>query len=394
MQRLGVLGGTFDPIHEGHLALAREALAHGELDGVVFLPMGRPAHREAYASAEDRLALCTLSLENQQGMLLSKAGMRPGVRFTADTLPLLRKEFPGASFTLLIGADKLPSLPYWHEADKLFSQCDLLCFPRSGVFPEETLERVRASGAKIRMLSAFQTPYSASMIRCQIAQYQDPPGLSQKALCYIAEKGLYQRDDLPKLKTMMSAHRFQHTLGVRKEAVRLAAIHGLPILRCALAALLHDCAKGMSLKDMNRVAREQHLELDESTLSSAALLHAPVGAYLAKTVFGVQDEEVLNAIRSHTVGRPGMTKMEMCIFVADATEEGREDYKGLKELRALSRLSLPCAVLQSFQLTQEYLNETHRPFDPVSLKSMAYIQSILTEEEKLLLINQLNNPLF
>ena len=240
MQKMGVLGGTFDPIHEGHVALAKEALQHGGLDGVIFLPMAHPAHREADASAEDRQNMCALAVEGQACFFLSKAGSRAGVAYTADTLVPLKKEFPHTSFTIILGADKLPSLPYWREKDKLFSQCDFLIFPRSGVDLEETLEKAKQAGAKIKMLPSFQTPYSATMIRTQTAHYLDAPGLDQKVLCYMAERGLYQQDFTPRLKTMMSPKRFQHTLGVRREAVRLAALHGLPIQRCALAALLHD----------------------------------------------------------------------------------------------------------------------------------------------------------
>ena len=117
-------------------------------------------------------------------------------------------------------------------------------------------------------------------------------------------------------------------------------------------------------------------------LASGALLHAPVGAYLAAKEFRIRDEEILNAIRSHTVGRVGMSRLEMCVFVADATEENREDYKGLSELRRLSELSLPVAVYRSFQLTQEYLKETNRAFDPSSLKTMAYVKGLMTPAEK------------
>ena len=116
MQKLGVLGGTFDPIHEGHIALARAAITHGQLDQVVFLPMARPAHRDADASAADRLAMCHLAVEKEQGLAVSQAGMAPGVRYTQDTIAHLKREFPGAKLTLIIGADKLPSLPYWYQA--------------------------------------------------------------------------------------------------------------------------------------------------------------------------------------------------------------------------------------------------------------------------------------
>ena len=385
MQKMGVLGGTFDPIHAGHLALAKEALLRGGLDGVIFLPMASPAHREADASPEDRLHLCAMAIEGYARFFLSKAGMKPGVSYTADTLAPLKKEFPHAVFTLILGADKLPSLPYWREKEKIFSQCGFLVFPRSGVDPEEAVEKARQAGARIELLPDFSTPYSATLIRSQTAQYQDAPGLSQKELCYLAERGLYQQDFTPRLKTMMSPKRFQHTLGVRKEAVRLAALHGLPIQRCALAALLHDCAKGMSLKDMNKIAREQHLTDDETVLASGALLHAPVGAYLAKTEFHIRDEEVLNAIRGHTEGRVGMTKLEMCIFVADATEENRENYPGLKALRMLCDRSLPAAVYRSLELTQAYVEERGQIFDAASLETKRYLESILTDEERSLL---------
>ena len=91
LQRLGVLGGTFDPIHEGHLSLAREAKRQAGLDGVVLAPMARPAHREAEAAPEQRLRMCQLALEGENGIFLSRAGLESGVRYTADTLAILRR---------------------------------------------------------------------------------------------------------------------------------------------------------------------------------------------------------------------------------------------------------------------------------------------------------------
>ena len=141
----------------------------------------------------------------------------------------------------------------------------------------------------------------------------------------------------------------------------------------------------MTVGQMARIAEENHLVDDENMLSSGAMLHGPVGAYVARYQFGVRDEDVLNAIRSHTIGRPGMTKMELCIFVADATEEGREDYEGLDRLRYLAPRSLPAAALTSIRLTREYLMKTDRPFFPVVNDTIAYLEGILTEQEKELL---------
>ena len=385
MQRIGVLGGTFDPIHAGHIALAKAAMAQGGLDRVLILPMARPAHREAEAGAEERLQMCRMALKDEQGLALSEAGMAPGVRFTFDTLGALRKAYPGAALVIILGADKLSSLPYWHEADKLFAQCSFLCFPRAGVDTEAALAKVREAGADVTLLQAGLSPWCSSMIRERTAAWEDAPGLNRRVLCYMAERGLYQPDFLPRLQTMMNPRRFRHTLGVRQEAVRLADLHGAPIQKAALAGILHDCAKGMRQQDMEKIAREKHLETDEQMLSSGAMLHGPVGAYLAKEQFGIRDEEVLNAIRRHTIGAPGMGLLDLVIFVADATEPNREDYEGLGAIRKLAEVSLAAAALKSMQLTQDFLERTHRPFYPVVFETMRDLESRLSGQEKALL---------
>ena len=385
MQRLGVLGGTFDPIHRGHIQLAEQALQSGRVDRVALLPMGHPFHREAEAGAEHRLQMCRLALAGRKGIDLSQAGMAPGVRYTVDTLPLLNREYPGASLTLLLGADKLGSLPQWNGAQRLFAQCDFLIYPRAGWDGEKELGKAVQAGARAEMLETEEIPFSSSGIREEARLYRDSDGVEKSVLCYMAEHGLYQKNYLPKLQTMMNPRRFQHTLGVRHEAVRLADRHGVPIQRAALAGLLHDCAKGMSQKEMEKIARKHHLMPDEKMLSSGALMHGPVGAYLAEKQFGIEDEGVLAAIRNHTVGRPGMTELELCIFVADATEPNREDYEGLEAIRALAEKSLAAAALKSMQLTQAFLERTHRPFFPIVLETMKELESRLTPELKAML---------
>ena len=385
MRRLGVLGGTFDPVHEGHAALARAAIQSKKVDGVILLPMARPTYREASATAAQRLDMCRLAAEGEEKVFVSQAGMASGVKYTTDTLGPLSKEFPNAQFTFIIGADKLPGLPYWYGADRLFDRCGFLCFPRAGVDTRDAMEKARAAGARIDLLTDAIPPYAATMIRLQSAQFEDAPGLNPKVLCYMAENGLYQPDFVPKIKSMVNPRRFQHILGVRREAVRLAALHGVAVQKSALAALLHDCAKGMPVKQMAQIAVEEHLVEDGDMLSSSAMLHGPVGAYLARQQFGIRDEDVLNAIRNHTVGRPGMSKLELCIFVADATEPGREGYEGLARLRQIANQSLPVAALTSIRLTKEYLAQTQKHFFPIVNETIRYLEGILSPEEQALL---------
>ena len=111
MRRLGVLGGTFDPIHKGHIALAQQALHHAQLDQVLILPMARPAHREAEATVEQRMEMCRLAIENCPGLVLSCAGVAGSSRYTTDTLNILRREYPDAAFSLQARPILYPLLP-------------------------------------------------------------------------------------------------------------------------------------------------------------------------------------------------------------------------------------------------------------------------------------------
>lgn len=383
MQRIGILGGSFDPIHEGHLELARHAKAMAGLDLVYMLPMADPAHRETHSHARHRLQMCRLALEEEEGILLSEAGMQEKVRYTVETLKIIQKQHPGDALYFIIGADKLPSLPYWQGAQEIFALCEILCFPRKGIFTGEAIQRAEQAGARVHLLGVKEAPFSSTLIRSRTARYEDAPGIKKNVLCYMAENGLYREDLLPRIREMMSAHRFRHTLGVQKAAIHLAAVHHLPVQKAALAALLHDIAKGMDQPELAQLAEHYHLVDTEKTLMIGAVLHGPVGAWLAQKQFGIQDEDVLNAIRYHTVGRVGMTPFEMAVFVADAIEEGREDYPGLQKIRWLAEKSLPCAVLCSIEGTRKYI-ESHdgRELDASSLATEEYIRSLLTEQEK------------
>ena len=347
------------------------------------LPMADPAHRETHSPVQHRLQMCRLALEGEEGILLSDAGMQDGVRYTVETLKIIKKQHPADELFFIIGADKLPSLPYWQGAQEIFSMCEILCFPRRGIFTGEAIQRAEQAGARVHLLGVKEAPFSSTLIRSRTAQYEDAPGVKQNVLCYMAENGLYQEDLLPRIREMMNTHRFKHTLGVRKAAIRLAALHHLPVQKAALAALLHDIAKGMDQPELAQIAEHYHLVDTEKTLMIGAVLHGPVGAWLAGKQFGIQDEEILNAIRSHTTGRVGMTPFEMAVFVADAIEEGREDYPGLKKIRWLAERSLPCAVLCSIEGTRKYIESNDsRGLDPASLATEEYIRSLLNEQEK------------
>ena len=183
---------------------------------------------------------------------------------------------------------------------------------------------------------------------------------------YIREKGLYLMN-VPEveaegmLKKTLTRHRFRHTLGVRDTSERLARIHGLDAAAARVAGLLHDAAKCLPEKEQRRLAAGL---ADEGELANPELLHAPAGAAVAKETFGVRDEEILAAIRCHTLGGAEMTGLMLAVFVADFIEPGREDFPGLAEARALAGTDLRAAASKCAQLTKKHLEETGRAVHP------------------------------
>lgn len=137
--------------------------------------------------------------------------------------------------------------------------------------------------------------------------------------------------------------RYKHTLGVVETAKRLAKLHGADVEAAAIAALLHDYGKYVDKKELLEQAKKHKLHIDEVVLDSPALLHGEVGAELVCEDLGVCDEDILNAIRFHTYGRMGMSKLEKIIYIADAVEPGR-DYPEVDALRKLADEDLDQAL--------------------------------------------------
>ncbi|SRR5258708_4792923 len=169
------------------------------------------------------------------------------------------------------------------------------------------------------------------------------------------------------LKSRLKPGRYQHTLGVVKTAARLARRHGVGEKKVSTAAWLHDCAKALSRDEMEKLLSAAKADPQERALPP--LWHAPVGALLARRVYGVQDPEILRAIRFHSTGSPGMTRLQKVLFVADYIEPGRPSWPELKSLRALAGRDLNLAFLDVLRCKLLDLLESGRPLHPRSIKA-------------------------
>lgn len=167
------------------------------------------------------------------------------------------------------------------------------------------------------------------------------------------------RDEmLEKLARALSERRMRHTLAVERAAAELAQWYGESEPQLRVAALLHDCAKEMPFEQMLSLAA--FTDADEIERADASLLHAPVGAYVARAEYGVTDEKILRAIREHTTGAPEMDRFSTLLCLADYIEDTRS-FPGVGEIRETARTDARRALILCLKRTVVYTFDRDLP---------------------------------
>jgi len=382
--RMGIMGGTLDPVHNGHLQIAQAVKEACGLDGVLLLPAGDPPHKQRETNRFDRLKMARLAAKLQPGMTVSDIEvMREGTTYTVDTLTQLCAQQPDVEWVYIIGADTVRVLDKWRSFDKVAGLCEFAAVGRPGVsaeFMQQNIDALEKNyGARVRLLDVVGPDISSTDVRNAVAEGRSIDDLVPAAVAdYIREKGLYlcgmPVDEVKhKLRLTLKPGRWQHTLGVADTAKRLAVKYGVDPMRAYLAGLLHDCAKWMSFESMAELVRGSVADVTEDELRNEPVLHAPAGMLLAAQEYGVRDPEILSAIRKHTIGGGGMTALEKLIYTADFVEPNRKPFPGLDEARALAETDLNAATKKCAQLTRDHVISCGGTPDPRS-------QEIIDEE--------------
>lgn len=188
MRRIGLMGGTFDPIHVGHLAIADRARAELGLDVVVFVPAGDPWQKRAVASAEDRCEMVRLAIADMPGFEVSRIEVdRDGPTYTVDTLRVLRAQEPDVELWFLLGADSLAGLPTWREPEEVVRLASFAVVARAG----SAVEAPDVTGLSLRVVPMDEIAVSSTDIRARLGRGVPVEGLPPAVEGYIRARGLY-----------------------------------------------------------------------------------------------------------------------------------------------------------------------------------------------------------
>ncbi len=198
--KLAVLGGTFDPIHNGHILMAEAALSHLNLTEVLFIPAGNPRFKgnESVSDAAHRLKMVELAIAGKPSFGVSATEIeRGGVTYTVDTLRELKSSLESQDeLFFIMGWGSLAELPLWYQPVEIISLCNLIVVPRAG-FPKPDLTQLETDvpglSNRVIMLDEPQIEISSSELREKVKNVEDIRGLVPDAVAdYIAEKGLYR----------------------------------------------------------------------------------------------------------------------------------------------------------------------------------------------------------
>ena len=413
MAKIGILGGTFNPIHKGHISMAEAAFHGATLDEVWLLPSGIPPHKQAMeATATDRFEMCKLAAECASYIQVKdfeQCCLLPN--YSYKTLQFLVKRYPEHQFYFIIGED---SLRYFHEWKKpeIISACaDVIVVartvqqdaPKGSISYEVPLEQVILDANKKFPGSFMQVPMemvniSSSELREKLKKGKGKKYLDKRVYEYIQEHFLYRELPLlPEVKPIMKQikenvkfSRYLHILGVMDTAANLAMRYSYPVEMARMAGLLHDCAKHLTGEEQIKYCEEHHIKISDVEKKAPQLLHAKTGAHMAKTVYGIQNEEILHAILVHTTGCIEMSLLDKIVFVADYIEPSRNRAPRLAEIRQAAYMDLDYTVSLILYDTLYYLKEQGQVLDETTMETYRYYKqkrkeqhSDLTLEEKI-----------
>ena len=187
-----------------------------------------------------------------------------------------------------------------------------------------------------------------------------------------------------KLAKYLDENRYEHTLGVMFTCASLAMVHGYDLKDAQAAGLLHDSAKCIPNKKKLKICAEHHIPVTDFEREHPFLLHAKLGAYIAKNKYNVSDKEILSAITYHTTGKPEMTKLEKIVYIADYIEPARNKAPRLTEIRRLAFEDLDECMYQILKDTLMYLDENPDDVDSATKDAYRYYTTIHEDRQKLL----------
>jgi len=378
-QRIGVFGGTFDPIHRAHLDVARAAREFAKLDRVLFVVSARPPHKrdDTVATPEDRYAMVEAAVMDEPQFEASDIELhREGPSYTLETLKELHAENPEADLYLIIGGDSFAEFPGWRAPREILDHAHLLVIPRpgDGKPPPDWMK------GKYDFLPFEPVDVSSTEIRERLASGESrPEELPERVARLIEAHCVYNgaaRFSAPRadefvalIRSRLPDKTYRHSISVARTMLEAHEKAGIEAEQAITAGLLHDMCKAMKPDDLRRKAK--HYNLTEY-LDQPNLLHGPVAAEECRHDLGIDDPDVIDAIRWHTTGRANWCRVGETLFYADFSEPRRPQPQAVEARRICVEQGFEAALRYVVEQKFNYVKKRFKP-DPHAQEFEAWV---------------------
>lgn len=376
VKKIVIFGGTFDPPHIEHINMAKACDDELSPDLFIVIPTFEPPHKRTLfcASPTDRIEMCRLSFCGMKNVVISDYEIQnEGKSYTYLTVEHFAEVYPCADIYFLLGTDMLTSFDKWKFPDRILKKVKLVLCLRDGenISADEAISEFhRKFPDEITKISYIgkdmsSTEYKTSRMLGLDTSHMTSPEVNE----YVIKNNVYPADKYFKfISENLKPSRVFHTEGVILASLAFAKKLGVDSYKTLLAALLHDCAKYLDYRDFDGFKLPENVP--------QPVIHQYLGEYVAREILGVTDNEVLNAIRYHTTGRPKMTKLEKIIFCADMVERSR-DYPELEFLRQSLRENFEQGFYECLKASVDFVKASGNQVFDLSLKALSYYKNIM-----------------
>lgn len=365
--KIGMLGGTFNPVHTGHVNLGRVCAERAGLDKLLVIPTGLPPHKATAAGMPDdahRLCMLDIAFGDVGAAEVCDLEMRrDGRSYTIDTLTALREKYPRDELFLIVGSDMFLTLESWHRAEEIKPMVTVLTMARE-VGEQDSLmderDRLRAAGWRCEVCE--EPPYVASSTAVRAGEMNLVP---VRVADYIAQNGLYgcDADEYPwnharyeaLARERLSEKRYVHSVNVMEQAVYLAGRYGGSVPLCRVAGMLHDICKESPREEQLQLLSGSDRIANKLFLSQPHIWHGFAAAEYLRRALNITSRPILNAVRFHTTARADMSLTEIIVYLADLTSKERT-YEGVAELRGLCDRSLTDGMVYALSYFRDTLD--------------------------------------
>ena len=361
--KICIYSGTFNPVHNAHIRLAKGVLEELGYDKIIIIPNNMPPHKnhEDIASAEDRLNMLKLAFNDERIEVSDIEILRGDKSYSYDTVVAIKEKYGiDGKVSFLVGTDAMLGLRSWHRFEDFVKEVDFIVAQRQDDFNIITiLVNLNIEGLTCTISKVPYIDISSSDVRSFIRQNHYIGNLTHPAVeKYIGEKKLYKTYTFSEIIEILKAEyqsHIEHSVAVSDMAVELAQKYGVCENKARMAGISHDCVKYIGLEKIQELVEENNVEVFDHEKNSPRTLHAPLGARIAKTRFNIEDEDILNAIRFHTIGRCGMSLLEKIIFISDKIEPVTREEDFRKKIEPELEKGLDTAIYKYFGLLFEKL---------------------------------------